>query len=287
MNGLKLSVILLFAAAPLCAAAKKEASVAQVNGKPIAKAAVEKRLWSQFGDQVIQGIINEQLITDEAEKTGVKADEAEFKKRYDNLAAQYTSTADFQAALKSRNVTDEEVKGQLKLRLVIEALVVKEKSISVSEEEVKKVFEDNKDKFGTPAGVKLRQILLKTKQEADDMLLALKAGADFAALASQKSVDTVSAAKGGDIGPVYKGQLLPDIEKTVFDLKTGQLSDPISAGGVYHILKVDTVIAAVPPDYEKVKNQLREGILQAKIDEALPQLLNDLRAQAKIEVTPQ
>lgn len=77
-----------------------------------------------------------------------------------------------------------------------------------------------------------RGILLKTKADADSVMAALKSGQDFATLARTSSLDTASAAKGGDLGTVYTGQLLPAFDTHVFkDMKgTGYVVVPLTSG---------------------------------------------------------
>lgn len=85
------------------------------------------------------------------------------------------------------------------------------------------------DKGSVPTA-QTRGILVRTKADAESIMAALKAGQDFATLARTRSLDTASAAKGGDLGSVYTGQLLPAFDTQVFkDMKgTGYVIVPLT-----------------------------------------------------------
>jgi len=84
---------------------------------------------------------------------------------------------------------------------------------------------------GSVPTAQTRGILVRTKADADSVMAALKSGQDFATLARTRSLDTASAAKGGDLGTVYTGQLLPAFDTQVFkDNKTGYIVVPLTSG---------------------------------------------------------
>lgn len=93
------------------------------------------------------------------------------------------------------------------------------------------------EKGSTPT-VTARGILVSDKKTADTLMADLKAGQDFATLAKAHSLDTASAAKGGDLGTVYPGQLIAAFDTQVFkDLKgTGLVEVQLPSGyGVFDI----------------------------------------------------
>ena len=96
---------------------------------------------------------------------------------------------------------------------------------------------------------RVRHILLKTadkpadelpklQAKAEDLLKQLRAGADFAALARQHSEDTGSAAKGGDLDWVVRGQTVKAFEEAAFSLPLKQVSNVIKTEYGLHILEV-------------------------------------------------
>lgn len=90
----------------------------------------------------------------------------------------------------------------------------------------------------TEEEVHARHILVATKAEADAIEQQLKAGADFATLAREKSIDPGSKNNGGDLGWFGKGQMVPEFEKAAFSLAPGQISAPVKTNYGYHIIQV-------------------------------------------------
>jgi parvulin-like peptidyl-prolyl isomerase len=89
------------------------------------------------------------------------------------------------------------------------------------------------------AGFKIRasHILLKTQEEAAEILQRLKNGESFEALARQYSIDKASGARGGDLGEFGRGDLRPEFEEAAFKLKVGALSGVVQSPVGYHIIK--------------------------------------------------
>ena len=85
--------------------------------------------------------------------------------------------------------------------------------------------------------LRLSHILVSTRSEAEKILRLLKQGQSFAELAKRKSIDRTSGVKGGDLGFFEKGDLLPELEDVVFNLKVGQISGIVKSRLGYHIFK--------------------------------------------------
>ena len=121
----------------------------------------------------------------------------------------------------------------------------------VTDKEVEDYYQANrKAKFHHPKEVKARYILVRgeadakkegdARTRADRILKEARAGKDFAQLAKQESADS-TAAKGGDVGWLTQGQLPPLLDKTIFALGKGQISDVIETPAGLHLLKVEDV----------------------------------------------
>ncbi len=80
-------------------------------------------------------------------------------------------------------------------------------------------------------------IVVKTEAEAREILSQLQAGADFAVLAREKSIDAGTAKRGGDLGEFYKGDFAPEIENAILSLKPNQISSIVKTAAGYAIFK--------------------------------------------------
>jgi peptidyl-prolyl cis-trans isomerase C len=117
-------------------------------------------------------------------------------------------------------------------------------------------------KFETPEQVRVRHILFRgedavIREQAQRALAELKAGADFAALAKERSNDPGSAVKGGDLGFASRGRMVKEFEDAAFDLKNpGDLSAIVQTQFGLHILKLEERKPAGVKPFEEVKDGL-------------------------------
>lgn len=96
-------------------------------------------------------------------------------------------------------------------------------------------------------------------QKANAIDAALQHGADFAVIARQQSTDTASAQRGGQLGPVTREQLPPEIANVVFSLKPGEISKPVVSQYGIHIFKVGR---RQVPTFEQLKPTLEQQLQQ-------------------------
>jgi len=161
--------------------------------------------------------------------------------------------------------------------------------IKLSDDELRKLYQASIDKYRTPERVRARHILLKTTDKpqaelpkiearAKELLKQLKAGADFAELARKNSEDPGSAAKGGDLDWITRGQTVPEFEKAAFSLKPKELSDVIKTQYGYHIIQVLEKQDAHVRPFEDVKKELYDERVKALAYEKVQTTAEAIRA---------
>lgn len=161
-------------------------------------------------------------------------------------------------------------------------------SISVSEQDLRRAYAEQRERFRIPERVKVRHILLKTadkpqpevqaaRKKIEDLLKQVKGGADFATLAEKNSDDTASAVKGGDIDWITRGQTVPEFEKAAFTLKPGELSGVITTVYGFHILRVEQKELPHMRTFEEVKGDLQAEVQQARASEKVQSLAEQIR----------
>ena len=180
----------------------------------------------------------------------------------------------------------EEKLAELKKRIIVDTYLKKkvETESKISDEELKKFYEQNLDKFKAGEQIRASHILVKSEQEAQSILDQLKKGGNFEELAKAKSTDS-SAAKGGDLGWFGKGNMVPAFEKAAFGLKEGQLSGIVKSDFGYHIIKLTGKRAAGTRPFDEVKEQIKSAIMPQKQQQVFMKLKEDLKKGAKIEMT--
>jgi parvulin-like peptidyl-prolyl isomerase len=121
---------------------------------------------------------------------------------------------------------------------------------------------------------------LRTAKELREKIVG---GADFGAVAREESEDPESAARGGDIGFVLRGVAAPEMEKVVFDLKVGDVSEPILTDIGYHVIRVTERRAAEKPDFERFKDDIVNFLANMQFQKELEKFVKGLREKAVIE----
>lgn len=179
----------------------------------------------------------------------------------------------------------EEKLQDLKKRIIVEAFLKKkvETESNVSDADMQKFYEQNKDKFKTGEQLKASHILVKTEKEAKELLAKIKAGGNFEELAKKSSVDS-SASKGGDLGWFGKGSMVPAFEKAAMALKDGQISEIVKSDFGYHIIKLTGKRAAGVRPLEEVKDQIKGAIMPSKQQEVFKKIKEELKKSAKITI---
>ncbi|MDR6668100.1 peptidylprolyl isomerase [Rhizobium sp. 1399] len=128
--------------------------------------------------------------------------------------------------------------------------------------------------------VHARHILVKTEDEAKDVIKQLDAGKDFAELAKEKSTDP-NKDDGGDLGYFSRGRMVKEFEDAAFALEKGTYSKtPVKTDFGYHVIKVEDKRDAPPPAFEQVQDQVRQLVMRDKY----LALLNQAKASSKVEI---
>jgi peptidyl-prolyl cis-trans isomerase C len=254
------------AAAPAAApapAVDPKAVVATIDGQPITEAdlALAEQDFSEElskvpADQrrrsVLDVLIDLRLMANAATKAGLdKSDE--FQRRAE-LLRDRALRAEFFRAEVDEKVTDEAVKKRY-------------------DEEIAKV---------TPADeVEASHILVDTEDQAKAVIAELDKGADFAALAKEKSKDPGSAKMGGQLGYFAQGKMVKEFEDAAFALDVGQYTKtPVKTQYGYHVIKVTGKRKQPLPTFDQVKEQVRQLVLRDTFVNAVAQLRKD----SKVEV---
>lgn len=172
-------------------------------------------------------------------------------------------------------------------------------NINVTEDDTKIFYKAHMEDFMTPEMVKARHILIKVeksasdedkkkaKEKAEEILRRIKAGEDFAKLASEFSDDPGSKKKGGGLGSFTKGRMVPGFEKVAFSLKPGEISDVFETPFGFHIVKVEERKEAEIEPFDKVKDKAKEMLVgelrKARIEEFIEKAFKDAKVELNFE----
>jgi len=156
----------------------------------------------------------------------------------------------------------------------------------VSDDELKARFE--KEAANThKAEYQVRHVLLKTEDEAKEVIRQLKGGANFATVAKQKSIDVQSGKNGGNLGWINQGMVVPEFFEAVTQLPKGAISlEPVKSDFGWHVIKVEDTRAAKIPTFEQfmADKQTKANFYRRIQDERIETMVKDLRKNAKIDI---
>jgi peptidyl-prolyl cis-trans isomerase D len=167
-----------------------------------------------------------------------------------------------------------------------------EQSINISDAELQRSYDQNKDQYRTPETVDVRHILLKTtdkpaaeeakiKEKAQDIEKQLKAGANFAELAKKYSEDPGAAQTGGEYKGVTRGQMVPEFEQAAFSLKPGEISDPVKTTYGYHILQVEKHDQARLKPFAEAKGDIAATLKKQRASDLMQQIADKAQTELK------
>ena len=150
---------------------------------------------------------------------------------------------------------------------------------ALSDEAEHKLYDEAIKQVKAEEEVHARHILVVSEDEAKAILAQLKGGADFVALAKEKSKDPGSAESGGDLGYFTKEQMVPEFAEVAFKLGKGQLSDPVKTQFGWHVIKVEDKRIRPTPTFEQVKPQIENYVAHR----AQAEMVENLRKSATVE----
>jgi len=236
-----------------------------------------------FKKNILNQLINTELLYQQTQKEKVKISNNEINLEIDKIKDNFSSTEEFNEALKANNITLVRLKEDIKRQLMINSILEKTRNqVSISDEELLEYYNDNKESFLEPEQVHARHILLETEEEANNLLLQLKEGlTDFAELAKEKSVGP-SAPSGGDLGFFTRGQMVKEFEDAAFSLEPGEISEVVQSQFGYHIIKSEEKKEEYSPTFEEAKERIGNNLKNQRENEAILALTSKLREEAVI-----
>ena len=270
--------------------------VATINGDPVTLAEFQER-FARAGFKPEQGVeldvkedflnrlIERMMLVREAQRRRIKVSLPEINERIELLRT--GSGEDVKDTLAGLGIDFEKWKADVWEEMMIERLLSREvsKHVSVSSAEVRRYYQANPREFEKPEQVRVRQIVVATEAEAQKAMETLHAGADFAAVAKQRST-APEAAKGGDLGYFARGDM-PAEFNVVFGLPRGGTSGIVKSPYGYHLFKLEDKRKAGRAGLDEAYKNIEEKLRRQKEDIRFKAWFKELRSRTKFEVNYQ
>src|SRR3989338_1816290 len=234
----------------------------------------------------LKHLIDDKLILSRANEIGIEVRDKMVDQRVAEIKAKYVSDQVFMEALVNNGATVTDLRNkildQLKIKFVVDHEV--RSKVFVNPQEVTEFYEENKDSFRKSRRVNLDSIYITfiddkeaARARANEAMALIREGKDFEEVAKQYS-------DSSSIGVVEEGQFLPDIEKVVFSLTQGQVSDSVETDKGIFIFKLKGGIPAQVAELKEVKDQVYNLIYRKKFQERFEQWLGNLHKKAYVEI---
>jgi len=248
--------------------------------------------------EIVGKMIDEKMLLLEMKEKKIAATEDEFQKQVNGIYTKFEGKEKFMKFLDERKIKESEFEEKVRNDIALNKLMQSEvySKVSLTEEEAKKFYDENIDRFKAGKQVKTSHILVKyAKADGEEKRKAAmkkikaikkaadKKGADFAKIAEKKS-EGPSASRGGDLGLVQKGQMVPAFEEAVFKMKKNEISDIVETPFGFHIIKVFDIKEASTLKFDDIKPQLIQQLKGMKAKASVQQYYKDLRKKYKSEM---
>jgi peptidyl-prolyl cis-trans isomerase C len=286
---------------------------AKVNGVPITRVELERttkilleqnhapqdlspEMRKQAEDAALDQLVSTELAYQAGMKREIKDLDKQVADKVNEDKAQFSTPEDYEAMLKSNNLTSKDVQDFFRKDIVIGNLLEKDviDKVVVTEADAKKFYDENLEKFKVPESYHASHILIgvdakataeekkKARAKAEAIRKRVLAGEDFAALAKAEST-CPSKEQGGDLGTFGKGEMVPSFEKATAALKPGEISEVVETEYGYHIIKLAEKEEAKVVKFDEAKEDILNYLRQTRTQQAITDYLAKLRSTAKIE----
>jgi peptidyl-prolyl cis-trans isomerase D len=166
---------------------------------------------------------------------------------------------------------------QRKIKYLLLDRELARQKVVVPPSDVQRYYNDNIEQYQTPEQIRASHILLETagkndadvKKRAEEILMQVKGGADFAELAKKVSEDKGSKANGGDLDYFGRGRMVPEFEQAAFAMQPGQISDLVKSQFGYHIIKVVDKRAGSTRPLDEVRTQIQQQLAMQTADQRI------------------
>ena len=269
--------------------------ILQFQSPPMSTTQFEQQMRSSVVLQKFQTAVSEWIVISDATL------QAEHRRLNERIQVEFVSltAGEFREQVE---VTDEDVAAYFEANqeayripdkrrvryLQVDAEQLRE-TVTVPEADVERTYNDQIDQYSTPGEVRASHILLSTENKdeaevrvrAEELLEQARAGADFAALATEHSDDEGSAAQGGDLGFFGRGRMVPQFEDAAFSLEPGGISDLVSTQFGFHIIKLverqEAVLRPLKEVYVQIEDQIKWQRAQTQAEQMATTITGQLQ----------
>ena len=257
-----------------------------------------REVLNHLGTTVFRDMFEELLLMSRADQADVKISAEDIASSISRMRENYKLDTDeqFQAALAQSGMTLDQLRDQVRRNLTMQTVISREvqAKIEIDEEVLRRYYRDHPQEFQVPEQVRLQELVVLddsklSEDERVQLAAALRkeliAGRPLAELAAENAK---TGATSGliDIGWVAKGDLSADLEKAVWDLKPGEVSEPVASRGGLHLVTLLERRAATLRPFTEVADEIRGKERERLFADKYKEYLDRLEREAYVQLDP-
>lgn len=238
----------------------------------------------QYRSQLAEQLIYHYLIMEYGKEKGIAIPERELQSALNDIKREYGEDA-FQEALLREYVDFDQWKDQFGEQLLVNKILekVSENIVSPTYREIEQYFENNPDEFRCPRMVRFRQIVARTKGEAESLLKRIQNGEDMSELAREYSI-APEANNGGEVDWIARDHLEESMGKVLFSMPQGKLSSVVETPYGYHIFSVLSIRPDTVKELPDVIQQIETRLLHQKREIFLKKWIENLGTHFTVRI---
>ena len=298
----------LMVTAVVCGAEREvlEAILIRVNDRIVTVSEFEKRLAQElaqatrppegeallaFRDQLVENLVNEMILMERADEKNIIPDEGAIDEAVAGLREENNLQDDelFEGALRESGMTEESLRERYRTSFMVQRAAQGEvRPTEITQEELKMLYEQDKDNYAVPAKVELQQMIFPVAADGSDteavasrvlaMLERVEGGADLQAEATLAGVDLQ------DLGAIPVQDLRPELVELLDPLGDGDFSDPaVTSGGIQVLRLVQRIPEGYQP-FEEVEGAIRRHETERVFYEQRSGFIDRLKENYLVEV---
>ncbi|MDQ4129391.1 MAG: peptidylprolyl isomerase, partial [Actinomycetota bacterium] len=232
--------------------------------------------------QILTQLIHDMLVAQRAGEFGISVTGQDVQERFEEFGRQFGSVEQLREEIARLGRSERDVRDQISAILRGEAVRNHfAAEVQVSDAAVRAAYRQRLETEYRIADV--AHILVESDEQARELVDQLRAGADFAALARERSTDRGSAARGGNLGPSPRGTFVAEFERAVWAAQEGEIVGPVKTQFGYHVIRVND-FREVP--FAQVEQQLREELAEQATQERYEAWFRSVIGRSRISVKP-
>ena len=155
--------------------------------------------------------------------------------------------------------------------------------VTVTDEDAKKYYKENKTQFDQPATVSAKHILVDTKELCSEVKERIENGELSFEDAAKEYSTCPSNAQGGSLGVFGRGMMVPEFEDAAFELELEKISESVKTQFGYHLIKVDTKNEAKAASFDEVKNKIVQQLIQKNQEKKYMDVMKELENKYEVK----